>query len=495
MRHAPPLVAWLTATALGAQNAPAPPPKTEQELDKQVATQLVAFARMAESMKLPSRARRVYEQILDHYDIDQPPARAGLGYKRVKDQWQQVTAPDKLPADAATAAQKKSVDDAWAVTSKRIGKLHADLGHALRAAGEEMRGRYQLERAVVFAPDDVAAHQALGHEEFDGFHGTAEQIAFVKRLREVFEKALECAAMDVEVKEVSASELPRELREVGVEFAGARSKTVTYWVAGSFDEAANCARWHERALAMTPFLLGDAGEVRMNFKPQPVRWVVVPREYAQQKRLLETCKAARGSYTVEIASMLGGHGFDASSGRAEWLVLYRHEGHDHDADHAVGLVAKRSVPWFNAGFGEGLVHTMTWLLCGTLESSYMQLAATAAGKQETRSRDPEQCLQQLRDDIDAGTDWPLVQVPRERMENFRPTVRNKSWSFVTWLLARHPDRWAKLLLQLGDKPKTEQEVAAIFEQVLGEPLAESDAQWREWARRGSLLGKTSRLPQ
>jgi len=40
--------------ALGAQNAA--PPKNELELDKQVATQLVAFARMAEGMKLPSRA-------------------------------------------------------------------------------------------------------------------------------------------------------------------------------------------------------------------------------------------------------------------------------------------------------------------------------------------------------------------------------------------------------------------------------------------------------
>lgn len=302
--------------------------------------------------------------------------------------------------------------------------------------------------------------------------------------------------MDVEVKEAPADELPRELRRVGAEFAGASSKTVTYWVAGSVDEAANFARWHERALAMMHFLLGDEHEVRLHFKPQPMRWVVVLRDAAQRTQLLETCKEARDGYSVEVASTFGGNGFPASRGLAEWVLVYRTEGNDHDADSAVGLVAKRSVPWFNDGLGEGFVHTMTWLMCGTLETSFMQLAKTSSGgEHETRSRDPEQWLQQLRDQIEAGRDWPLVQVPRERMENFRTPVRIKSWSFVLWLLARHPDRWAKLLLQIGEQRKTEEEIAAIFETVLGEPLGESDAQWREWARRGSLLGKASRLPQ
>jgi hypothetical protein len=484
------------AAALTAQAPPPAPPKTELELDKQVTAVLVTWARMAESLKLPSRARAVYEQILDHYDVDQPTARAGLGYKRVKGEWQQVTPRDKLPADAGTPAQRKTLADAWAVASRRVAKLHADLGHVLRASGDQARARYQLERAVVFAPDDVALHQALGHEQFDGFHGTAAQIELVKRMRAVFAKAREVAAMDVDVEPVASESAPRELRGVGVPFTGAKSKTVTYWVAGGEpEEAANCVRWHERSLALLQHLLGDDPEVRRHFKPQPVRWVAVLRDDAQRRLLLETCPAARDGETIERAQMFGGQNFAVAGGRAEWVLRRKSDDLANDADHAVALVTKRGTPWFNSGLSEGLVHTMTWLLCGTLDTWYMLLPTTASGEREPHVREPEPWLRQLRDEIDAGTDWPLLQLPRERMENFRMPVRIKSWSFVTWLLARHPDRWPVLLRELRADPLLPEDVAEIVGRVLEQPIGEVEAEWREWARRDSRLGRASRLPQ
>jgi hypothetical protein len=66
---------------------------------------------------------------------------------------------------------------------------------------------------------------------------------------------------------------------------------------------------------------------------------------------------------------------------------------------------------------------------------------------------------------------------------------------VTWLLARHPQQWAKLLLEIGREPRSAEEIAAIFAKVLGQPIGETEAEWREWARRGSRLGTVSHLPQ
>lgn len=465
-------------------------PKDEAQLDKQVAQLLVGYARSAESYKMPSVARRVYEQILDHYDVDHPTARAGLGWKKVKGEWQQVAAPATLPADAATAAQKKVVADAWHVTRKRAGALHRELGLALLAAEERPRGSHQLERALAFVPDDQAAHRALGHEEFEGFFGTAEQIAFVQRMRAILATAREIATKEIAVETVDSDRLPNELRRTGIAFAGARTKYVTYWVAGSPEEAAQNAIANERAAELLQFLLGDSPEVRKYLIVRPVTWVAVLRSAEQRARLLDVSPEARAGESPDRILLYGGKSFTAASGKAEWV----YQRPESDADHATGQYTKRSTPWFNAGLSEGLVHTMTWLLCGTTKSSYMELPTTVGAK-EKRSTDPMQWLQVLRDGVEAGTDWPLVQVPRERLENFRAPVRYKAWSFVSWLLARHPEQWALLMITLGHEPRLPEDVTRMFTEVLGRDLGEVEAEWREWVRRDSPIGKASGLPQ
>lgn len=69
---------------------------------------------------------------------------------------------------------------------------------------------------------------------------------------------------------------------------------------------------------------------------------------------------------------------------------------------------------------------MTWLLCGSVHTSYMELPTTAR-LGDRIERDPDLWLQQLQDQVEAGTDWDLAQVPRERLDNFRDPVRFKSW--------------------------------------------------------------------
>ena len=93
--------------------------------------------------------------------------------------------------------------------------------------------------------------------------------------------------------------------------------------------------------------------------------------------------------------------------------------------------------------------------------------------------------------IDSATDWPLVQVPRERMDNFRDPVRAKSWSFCVWLLARHPEDWLDLCAALNKKNASQQDVDDLFAENLALDVAESEAEWRAWAQQNSAIGKAS----
>lgn len=474
-------------SALGAQD---PPPKTEAELSQQVAGALVGFARSAETYKVGSAARRAYEQVLDHYDPNHTAARAGLGWKRVGDEWQEVDPAAKPPPDAATPAQRKSVQTAWERTQKRVGRLHRDFGSLLHAAGDTARATYHWQRSLVFTPEDRAVHDLLGHGEFDGFRGSAEQIAFVQRMRAILAKARELAELAIEVETLPPTALPAELKQVDFQWSGARGPNCQWWVAGSQLEADECVRWNERAVRMLEFLFGDDPDLRQRLKLQPTRWVAVVRTPAQRDRLLERSPSLRDGETLERAKLFGGGSFKTSSGPAGW------QRHDvaHDADSAVGHAAKRGTPWFNSGLSEGFVHAMTWLLCGTVQAWYMQLPATA-GEEEQSVRDPAAWLKALRADIEAGADWPLAQVPREQMTNFRNPVRHKAWTFVLWLLARHPDEWVHLMVELGGEKQDVAEVQLTFEAMLHRDFGEVEEEWREWVRAGSRIGRASGLPQ
>jgi hypothetical protein len=110
----------------------------------------------------------------------------------------------------------------------------------------------------------------------------------------------------------------------------------------------------------------------------------------------------------------------------------------------------------------------------------------------TLGDDPEVWLDLLRDDIDSEKDWPLVQVLRTRMDNFRDDVRIKAWSFVLRLMARHPDRFGDLMLALADvRDATPEQVAATFARVLGRDLDEAEAEWREWASGSAPIARAT----
>ena len=86
-----------------------------------------------------------------------------------------------------------------------------------------------------------------------------------------------------------------------------------------------------------------------------------------------------------------------------------------------------------------------------------------------------------------------MQVPRERMDHFRDEVRVKSWSFVLWLLARHPDEWHGLLGELAKENLLPEQVQDGFGKRFGREIGDVEQEWREWARRDSRIGKAAGL--
>jgi len=459
-----------------------------QAVDKAVVKELVAFARRAESYKAHARARKVYELILDHYDSEHPAAMRALGYKKVGDEWQEETPLHELPKDAASERNLRSLKKLWTRAGKKAGKLHGDYGIALLAEGADAPGRYQLERAVTFDPEHRAAHEALGHEQLDGFWGDEAQLAFVRRMRAIHAKADELAQQDFDVQRLDAGALPPALAATGLSFEGARSEHFETWAVESYEDAAAHVLWSERAWALYGFLSEPAASDARGVDVKAIRYVALVRTDAHREQLIGNSPATRGNLSSDQLRMVGGNVYKDAGGTAEWAYHDR----EHDADRAVAHVTKRCfAARINAGLSEGMVHAMTWLLCDSLYSHYMGFAHTSTGKDDGWQRNGSEWSSRLAELVDRGEDWPLVQVPRERMENFRDPCRGKAWSFMRWLVARHPDKWFALALALAAPNLQEDDVRRKFEDVLGRSVGEVEAEWREWARDGSPIGRAT----
>jgi hypothetical protein len=190
-----------------------------------------------------------------------------------------------------------------------------------------------------------------------------------------------------------------------------------------------------------------------------------------------------------VTRRFSGTHFNVSGGQA--FIDWSPPENDHDR-----IVAEVAEVYFaqdsNPGLGQGFVHAVTWFLLDSTLTWFGSLPQTETGNAKPTTRDPKEWLASLRQELRAGEDWPLDQVPREQLSSFRHKVRVKSWYFMVWLLARYPGEWAKLLRSIpGKTTPLPEECQATFEKVLGAKVADLQAEWQLWASGESRLAKAS----
>ena len=454
----------------------------EQELRLHTAASqsLLAFARVAEGSKMYARAKQVYEQVLAHYDAENKPATAALA--QAGREW----------TDQGTLAQRRSLDQAWAIVAKKLAGQHRELGLAMVAADELVRGPHHLQRCLAFDPNDTAAHQALGHESWNGFYGTPEQIAFCKRIAAIEERAKELATTGFEVTTLAAGKAPSEFAAARLTVVGARTRQWQVWTTSPADAVAGAAaQWAERGQELLDFVLTGGPQRRAaRIDSRPVQWVGLLRSEAEWKAFFAANPALLQKAGLTAPPDSTSFRFDSSQGTAE--VFWHPE--SLDADNIIAHVAMWGLAnRHNEGLGQGFVHAMTSWLVGSTATWFGAEPKTRAGNSKPLPRDPKAWDQRLREEIRAGKDWPLVQVPRERLSSFREVVRVKSWSFMTWLVARFPDTWHRALQAIeSQKNLMPEQIEQLFLQEFGLPLPQLEAEWREWAGGDSALAKAAR---
>ncbi|MCA8965274.1 MAG: hypothetical protein H6838_11400 [Planctomycetes bacterium] len=497
------LLFWLAAaTLLGARTAHAQADlaKAEQDLIRKTVSTLNSFANTAKSAKVGQRAKQAYDLILA-YDPDNAAARRELGWRKERGEWTQLP-PEKRTKwkDKANYEGRFKVTDEWYKTAVKLGQLHRDLGLKYKAAGDEQKANYHLEKAVYYNANDREANIALGYKEGPGFFGTEAQITYAARMKQIELKAVELARKkDYAVTELPQDQMPIELqnlqanvpdfmRKPDINIFGAKSEHFTVWTRGIQENANDAVIWGERALEFGVYLLGENNAKKLQFVERASRtfaWYGFLFTGREREELLKANPNIwAGQPNVEAAMRFANTEWRAKEGAAS-VHIGGSPKSIHDTMIAyvffMGLTQGR-----NDGIGQGLIHAMTWYLKATSISRWGALPEGTQGDDALQlPQGTNWWLRTVRDQATSNQDWPLAQVPREKLSRFRNDCRLKSWSFMTWVVAAYPDKWLELYLALPDADKkvpTLEDIEAIVVKVIGKSTEAIDAEWREWAR-------------
>ncbi|MEO6595243.1 MAG: hypothetical protein ABIP94_10870, partial [Planctomycetota bacterium] len=472
--------------------------KEEQELVKQCVRTLSTFASVAKSNKVGQRAKQSYDLVLQ-YDPDNGGARSELGFKKEKTEWIPLP-PEKRKkwVDKATYEGRFKIMDEWAKTATKLGSLHAALGIKLKEAGNLVRSTYHLEKAIYYNPMDREANLAVGYKEGPGFFGTDAQIAFAAKMKEIELQAVKIARTDYPVTALPQEEMPKELvaltdgipdwmKKPNFEICGAKSKHFTVWSRGTQENADTSVKWAERALEFGVWLLGEEKAKRLGFVERATRayaWHGFLFTVREREEFLKINPHTHGDGKLEDAMRFSNNAWMTKSGPA-YIKIGSSPRSIQDSLIAYvfmdGLLSGR-----NDGVGQGIVHAVTWYMKATSISRWGALPEGTQGDDALALPEGTNWwMRAIRDQAVSNQDWPMAQVPREKLSRFRNDCRLKAWSLMTWMIAAYPDKWLDLFLSMPDADKqvpTLEEVEKVVTKVIGKSSEAIDAEWREWAR-------------
>ena len=475
--------------------------KEEQDLIRQCVSTLSTFASTAKSQKVGQRAKQAYDLVLQ-YEPDNAPARNELGFRKDKGVWVELP-PEKRKkwVDKATYEGRWKVMGAWSDTATKLGEQHRKLGLKLKEAGNLARATYHLEKATYYNAMDEAANLALGYQKGPGFFGTESQIKFANKMKEIETTAVTLARKDYPVTALPLDQMPAEfvalrdsapdwMKKPNFDIFGAKSEHFTIWLRGTQKNADDAAKWGERALEFGTYLLGAERAKKLRFVERAAgafAWrgfVWTPREREEMLKANPHMWQSTGAKTAEEAMRYRNTNWQAKEGSA---VVQASLAPVQIHDTMIGNVFQYGFAYGrNEGLGEGLIHAATWYLQYTCVTRFGADAVGTQGDRELTLPDAANWwLRAVRDQAVSNQDWPMNQVPRESLSRFRNDCRLKAWSFMTWVMAAYPEKWADFYLSLPDPQKkvpTLEEVDALCLEHLGKKSDAVDVEWREWAR-------------
>lgn len=479
------LFAVLCSSAAGAQDA-----ASLQERSRQLAVRatagLHALADAYAAQKRHGEALALRTEIWQEYAPADAKAREKTGFVAVGDTWRRDETKVVLDADIKGGDAKaiKKADAQWQALQKELLAEHRALAAGWQRLGDGARAGGQWRRVLRFAPGDKEAAGALALQPFDGFTGTAEDLALFRRGRAI-RLASDWLRRAAFATRPLAEPQPL-LAAAGVAHAGVASRHFRVWGSLPPEDLATIAQDCERARLLAATLVGAWGG--SSFGPGRRRDLVYVRA-SEYEAAIERCRDQFDAARLQFLKTAVTFAFvDTAAGPVR---LHKSElGMAANRDMAVRGVVCDALDIRTEGMIEGVGHAACgFLFDRTLTFLVEQQKDRTAASWTQRALVPDIAVwaQMAEESAWAKSDTRTSELVLLQAARFTTDQRVKSWAVVHYFAHWRPDLIQAIDRLPGKDVRTPPEVEAACLRATQVDLAKADAEWREfWARGGAL---------
>jgi len=467
----------------------------DAELTRMAVSELHAVADAFAAEKQHRRALQVRREIWMDYDPTDKRAREKCGFVPVGDAWRVDINVLVLDRDLKGKKSKiKKVERNLAKLQQKLLTGHRTLAALWTKAGAVDQAAGHWRHVLRYAPDDKKAVAALALAEFDGFRGTASELAMLRRGRAIHLACDWLNRHEFAVQELEDKQLPL-LEAAGLEHAGVQSEFYQVWGTLPVEDLEIIARDCERALLLARAIFRvSTGEV---FTPSRIRHFVFVKDQAQYSEVLNVCAeqftADRLAFLRDAVDMcfLDHGGLSLRVHKADMGMAV-------SRDQAVRGVMQDAIGAAADGLWEGLGHAACGFLFGqTLTFMEEQLTDVTAASHARRRLAPdlETWMQIATESAWSKSDTRTSELVLLKAARFTNEQRVKAWAICHYFSHWHPE----YLLQLNDSKteviRTPPDIEREFLRRTGYELPRIDSEWRTfWARGKDLRAAMTRAP-
>jgi tetratricopeptide (TPR) repeat protein len=455
-------------------------------------------------LKQYARALALRQEIVGEFAPGDEKALTALGFVNDGTAWHRDVNKIVLDRDLKADAKVKKLDADWERTQKDLAKNYEKAATALSGAGQQQQAIAAWRRLLRFRPGDPKAASAMQLLGFEGFSGTAQELALLRKSRAIRQSVEFLQNRTVPVTPIQGTLPLFDAAKVAAK--GFRTEHFEVWGALPDEKLQLCAQWAERSLLLARTLFGtSSGEPWQPKRILPFCWVNDRKTYQQ---VLEAHKAQfegkdRLKFLEEDVALAfvyagpgAGHGSTGAEGLHRLLVNTTRSD-DELIDQTVRGVVQDGTLFTADGLWEGIGHAM----CGFFFNRTLTFFIEQAHGRTATGWQPRPLMPDLKIwmEIAAESAWAKNDTPAARLvvlqgAKFTNEERVKAWAMVDWLLRSAPE----LLLDLeASKPKQNNDPAAVeqeFQRLAKLPTRQLDEQWRDYWGKGQALRAAMAAP-
>ncbi|MCA8912676.1 MAG: hypothetical protein KDB82_13310 [Planctomycetes bacterium] len=426
-------------------------------------------------VQIYSLARKQYDRARE-LEPDNRSAWEGLGYKKRSGEWVvDEPLPDKDGVNGRDFLEaRKKPDEEQKDTYEKCARRCRKLMEKAQDAGDARSAKIVAIDLLYYEPDNAEVHKLRGHEK----DGEAWLPGVAKKWRDAGHEAVKAATFGDEMEGED-----EQAKTIGATFNRRKGDWLTTRTSYDMTRAKMLHRNGEATIARAQALLGTDGPPFGKYK-----YTITHLQSRDEYEGMLTKVLELDGDDLEFARRLSGHGqskpygyfcFSSTAESADDMLCNTIA--LRVLAHAQGGSSDRA-PWIDTGFG----YLVTSQVLGTTmvrRYTMKQVGMTASDDKvipefTKKSGTPELLREVALYNINYNHDIKLRELIATKINDMQQAHAAKSFSFMEFIYAEHPEQ-AKVWLKRGGDKKPEDRAKAL-EADFGKSVEAIEDEWREW---------------